>query len=61
MSATRIEGETKILYDTEQPLVGMIYDNDEMYVVDIYDMLSGETDLMSKNDYLYLFSFEFIK
>ena len=60
-SSSRIEGETKILYGVEQPLVGMIYDNDEMYVIDLYDMLSGETDSLSKNDYLYLFSYEFCK
>lgn len=60
-SSSRIEGETNILYDSEQPLVGMIYDNDEMYVIDLYDMLSGETDLISKNDYMYLFSYEFCK
>ena len=60
-SQSRIEGETKILYDIEQPLVGMIYDNDEMYVIDLYDLLSGETDSLSKNDYMYLFSYEFCK
>ena len=60
-SSSRIEGETNILYDSEQPLVGMIYDNDEMYVIDLYDMLSGETDSISKNDYMYLFSYEFCK
>lgn len=60
-SESRIEGETKILYDIEQPLVGMIYDNDEMYVIDLYDLLSGETDSLSKNDYMYLFSYEFCK
>lgn len=60
-SSSRIEGETNILYNSEQPLVGMIYDNDEMYVIDLYDMLSGETDSISKNDYMYLFSYEFCK
>lgn len=60
-SKSRIEGETKILYDIEQPLVGMIYDNDEMYVIDLYDLLSGENDSLSKNDYMYLFSYEFCK
>lgn len=60
-SATRIEGETKILYDLEQPLVGLIYDNDEMRVLDIYDLLSGETDSLKENDYVYLFSYEFCK
>lgn len=60
-SSTRIEGETQILYGTEQPLLGLIYDNDEMSVPDIYDILSGETDALSKNDFVYLFSFKFSK
>lgn len=60
-SATRIEGQTRILYDSEQPLVALIYDNDEMHVVDIYDLLSGETPVLKDNDYMYLFSYEFCK
>lgn len=60
-SSTRIEGETKILYNIEQPLVGLIYDNDEMRVLDIYDLFSGETDSLKENDYVYLFSYEFCK
>lgn len=60
-SQSRIEGETKILYDNEQPLVGMIYDKDKMQVIDLYDLLSGETDSLSQNDYMYLFSYEFCK
>ena len=57
----RIEGETKILYNKEQPLVGMFYDNGEMYAIDLYDLLSGETESLPQNDYMYLFSFEFCK
>lgn len=60
-SQSRIEGETKILYDIEQPLAGLIYDNDEMRALDIYDLLSGETDSLKENDYVYLFSYEFCK
>lgn len=60
-SQSRIEGNTDILYGTEQPLIGFIYDNDEMYVIDLYDILSGETDALSKNDFMYLFSYEFCK
>lgn len=60
-SSSRIEGETEILYDIEQPLAGLIYDNDEMRVLDIYDLLSGETDSLKENDYVYLFSYEFCK
>lgn len=57
----RIEGETKILYNKEQPLVGLFYGNGEMYAIDLYDLLSGETESLPKNDYMYLFSFEFCK
>ncbi len=60
-SFSRIEGETKILYDTEQPLVGLIYDNDELRVIDVYDILCGETDSLKEDDYVYLFSYEFCK
>lgn len=60
-SQSRIEGDTDILYGTEQPLIGFIYDNDEMYVIELYDILSGETDALSKNDFMYLFSYEFCK
>lgn len=60
-SSSRIEGETKVLYDIEQPLLGLIYDNDEMRVLDIYDIFSGETDSLKENDYVYLFSYEFCK
>lgn len=60
-SYSRIEDKTKIRYDSKQPLVGMIYDNDEMHSGDLYEMLSGETDSLSKNDYMYLFSYEFCK
>ena len=58
---TRIEGETKILYDNEEPLLGLIYDNDKMGAINIYDILSGENDSSSENDYMYLFSYEFCK
>lgn len=60
-SSSRLEGETKILYDVEQPLVGLICDNDEMRVIDKYDILSGESDSLQENDYVYLFSYEFCK
>lgn len=60
-SYSRIEDKTNIRYDCEQPLVGMIFDNDELHSGDLYEMLSGETDSLSKNDFMYLFSYEFCK
>lgn len=60
-SHSGIETQTQIMYDSEKPLIAMIYDNDQLQVVDVYDMLSGETDYLSENDYVYLFSYEFCK
>ena len=58
-SATEIQGKNDIIYDKEQPLVALIYDNDTMRVIDIYDMIDGETNAIQDNDYVYYFSFEF--
>lgn len=60
-SSTRIEGETEILYDMEEPLLGLIYDNDEMRMLSVYDIASGKTDMLKENDYVYLISYEFCK
>lgn len=60
-SGTGIEAETSILYDTEQPLAGLIYDDNEMWVMDIFHILDGESDALKQNDYVYLFSYEFCK
>ena len=60
-SATDIGEETAVRYDEEQPLAALIYDNDEMHVIDIYDLVGGLTDFLAENDYVYYFSFEFCK
>lgn len=60
-SASRIEGESKILYGTEQPLVALIYDNDAMRVLDLYEIMGGNTEALAMNDYVYLFTYEFGK
>lgn len=60
-SSSRAEGETKILYGIEQPLVGLIYDNDSMRVLDLYEIMEGNTEALCENDYVYLFSCEFGK
>lgn len=60
-SATDIQEETAVRYDEEQPLAALIYDNDTMHVIDIYDLMGGLTDSLKDNDYVYYFSFEFCK
>lgn len=60
-SATGINKITNIRYGEEQALLSLIYDDDEMWVLDINDLMSGETDSLSKNDFVYFFSFEFCK
>lgn len=60
-SATGINEITNIRYDEEQALLSLIYDEGEMWVLDINDLMSSETDSLSKNDFVYFFSFEFCK
>lgn len=60
-SASQISGETPIRYNEEQALVALIYDNDEMRVLDIQDLMDGKTASLAQNDYVYFFSFEFRK
>ena len=60
-SATEIREATKIRYNEEQALVALIYDNDEMRVLDLQDLMSGQTESLAMNDYVYYFSFEFCK
>ncbi len=60
-SATEISERTDIRYNEEQALIALIYDNNELRVLDIYDLMDGRTDSLSVNDYVYYFSFEFCK
>ena len=60
-SRTQIEGETKIIYDSEEPLVGMIYAKNGVHGIDLQGLISGETESLVENDYIYLFSYEFCK
>ena len=60
-SMTEISEKTDITYNKEQPLLALIYDNNEMWVPDINDLMNGQTDFFSMNDYVYSFSFEFCK
>ena len=60
-SATEISEKTDIRYNEEQALIALIYDNNEMRVLDINDLMSGQTDSLGLNDFVYYFSFEFCK
>lgn len=60
-SATEISEKTDISYNEEQALIALIYDNNEMRVLDINDLMSGQTDSLGLNDFVYYFSFEFCK
>lgn len=60
-SATEIKERTNIQYNEEQALMALIYDNDEMRVIDLCDLMSGLTDALATNDYVYYFSIKFSK
>lgn len=60
-SATEISETTDIKYGEEQALLALIYDNDEMQVPALSDLMSEETDFITINDYVYCFFFEFLK
>lgn len=60
-SATEILGATDIRYGEEQPLLALIYDNDQMYVCDIQDIAEGRLEYISEDDYVYYFSYKFSK
>lgn len=60
-SATEIGEKTDIRYDEEQALIALIYGKNEIHVLDINDLMSGQTDSFDVNDYVYFFSFEFCK
>lgn len=60
-SAAEIREAAPITYNKEQPLAALIYDNDEMRVLDLKDLMSGETDALRVNDFVYFFSVQFCK
>lgn len=60
-SATEILGAADIRYGEEQPLLALIYDNDQMYVCDIEDIAEGRLEYIAEDDYVYYFSYEFSK
>ena len=60
-SATEIDEKTDIRYDEEQALIALIYGKNEIRALDIDNLMSGQSDSLGVNDYVYYFSFEFCK
>lgn len=60
-STVRLEEKTDIRYNEEQPLVALIFDQDEMWVpgMGIASLMDEAT--LAHNDYVYLFSVAFVK
>ena len=48
-------------YNEQQPLIAFVYDNDEMRVPTLDDIINSQIDFLSKNDYVYYVAFEFCK
>lgn len=60
-SATEIREKKNITYNEEQPLAALLYDNDEMRVLDLGELMDGQTDSLAENDFVYFFSCRFRK
>ena len=60
-SATEIQNIVDIRYNKQQPLIAFLYDDDTMSVPALDDLINSQTDLLSKNDYVYYVAFEFCK
>ena len=60
-SATEIQNVVDIRYNKQQPLIAFLYDDDTMSVPALDDLINSQTDLLSKNDYVYYEAFEFCK
>ena len=58
-SATEIQNVVDIRYNKQQPLIAFLYDDDTMSVPALDDLINSQTDLLSKNDYVYYVAFEF--
>lgn len=57
--ATEIQEKTDIVYDEQQPLLALIYDNDEARTFDFSYIVNDQLDALEMDDYVYYFSFEF--
>ena len=60
-SATEIQNVVDMRYNKQQPLIAFLYDDDTMSVPALDDLINSQTDLLSKNDYVYYVAFEFCK
>ena len=60
-SASEITERTDIRYDEEQPLIALIYGQNQLRSFDLSETASGRDDALAENDYVYYFSFEFSK
>ena len=60
-SATEIQNVVDIRYNKQQQLIAFLYDDDTMSVPALDDLINSQTDLLSKNDYVYYVAFEFCK
>lgn len=60
-SARRIDQKLDIQYNSEQGLLTLIYDNDELRGIGPLDVMSGNTEALRDNDFVYYFSVEFCK
>ena len=58
-AATEIQEKTDIVYDEQQPLLALIYDNDEARTFDFSCIVNDQLDALEMDDYVYYFSFEF--
>lgn len=58
-SATQVEGEVPIQWDTEQGLMALIYGEDGLEAIPVKEMEQG--NFREKNDYVYYLSFRFEK
>ena len=60
-SATEIKNVVDIRYNKQQPLIAFLYDDDAMSVPALDDLINGQTEFISNNDYVYYVAFEFCK
>ena len=59
--ASEITEKTQIRYNEEQALLALIYDNDIMHSVPVNYIIEEQTETFAENDYMYFFTFEFLK
>ena len=60
-SASKITRKTDIIYNEEQPLVALVYGENQVRSIDLHDVTNGISEALAENDYVYYFSLEFCK